>query len=83
MPDEYGATLRPRRKKFRTLLFDLFGLLLLLVVHAPGAFAQTGEADWPSRAVHFIVPFPAGSATDIVARIVAEKLAQASSASHS
>ena len=75
MPDKYGATPRPRRKKFRTLLFDLFGLLLLLGVHAPGAFAQTGEADWPSRAVHFIVPFPAGSATDIVVRIVAEKLA--------
>jgi tripartite-type tricarboxylate transporter receptor subunit TctC len=46
----------------------------MLVAPAAGAFAQPDESKWPLRPVHFIVPFPAGSATDIVARIVAEKL---------
>lgn len=71
VPRQCGRTRRQRRRQF---LIDLFGLPLLLAVHAVGAFAQTGEANWPVRPVHFIVPFPAGSATDIVARIVAEKL---------
>ena len=71
MPDKQGATPRPRRRR---LLIGLFGIALLLVVDAASAFAQSSEANWPSRPVHFIVPFPAGSATDIVARIVAEKL---------
>jgi tripartite-type tricarboxylate transporter receptor subunit TctC len=31
-------------------------------------------ADWPSRPIHFIVPFPAGSSSDIVARIIAQGL---------
>jgi len=30
--------------------------------------------DYPNRAIRFIVPFPAGGATDVVTRIVAQKL---------
>ncbi|NVO15447.1 MAG: tripartite tricarboxylate transporter substrate binding protein [Rhodoplanes sp.] len=44
-------------------------------IGSPGdAVAQAGESNWPDRPVRFIVPFPAGSASDIVARIVAQKL---------
>ena len=70
MRHKHGGTHRPRRGR---LLINLFGIPLLLL-QAAAAFAQSGETNWPSRSVHFIVPFPAGSATDIVARIIAKKL---------
>jgi tripartite-type tricarboxylate transporter receptor subunit TctC len=49
---------------------------LMMTVAAAGAAAQAQPAagHWPERPIHFIVPFPAGSSSDIVARIVAQKL---------
>jgi len=41
---------------------------------AGGARAQDG---YPSRPIHIIVPFTAGSATDVVARLVGERLSSA------
>ena len=38
--------------------------------------STTRAADWPDRPIHFIVPFPAGSSSDIVARIVAQGLSK-------
>jgi tripartite-type tricarboxylate transporter receptor subunit TctC len=32
--------------------------------------------DWPSRPIHFIVPYPAGGSTDIIARLVAQFLSE-------
>jgi tripartite-type tricarboxylate transporter receptor subunit TctC len=52
-------------------LFGFISVWLMLVI---SAVAQTGESGWPQRAIRLIVPFPAGSSTDIVARIVAQKL---------
>jgi tripartite-type tricarboxylate transporter receptor subunit TctC len=52
--------------------------LTVALICAAGASAQpaaTGAKSWPSRAVHMIVPFPAGSSPDLIARILAEKLA--------
>lgn len=46
--------------------------LLLFLFTAWSANAQTGS--WPERPVHLIVPFPPGSSSDIVARIVAQGL---------
>jgi tripartite-type tricarboxylate transporter receptor subunit TctC len=49
----------------------VFSLLLaLFAVHA----ADAQSATWPERPIHLIVPFPAGSSSDIVARIVANGL---------
>ena len=56
---------KPRR---RILALTLFALLLPHVAAA---------ADYPSRPINLIVPFPAGGGVDAMARIVADKLAGA------
>ncbi|MGD9922455.1 MAG: Bug family tripartite tricarboxylate transporter substrate binding protein [Pseudorhodoplanes sp.] len=48
---------------------SLFGLLVLLAA-PPSAIAET----WPSKSIKAVVPFGAGSATDIIPRIVFEQL---------
>ena len=41
----------------------------------PGlALAQAADGPWPSRPIRFIVAFPAGSGTDVNARIFAEAM---------
>ncbi|MBI3513179.1 MAG: tripartite tricarboxylate transporter substrate binding protein [Proteobacteria bacterium] len=37
--------------------------------------APAGAADWPTRALQMVVPFPAGGATDVAARAIAESMA--------
>jgi tripartite-type tricarboxylate transporter receptor subunit TctC len=48
--------------------------LIAALALAPG-LARAQGAPWsPSRAVRFVVPFPAGGATDVVARVLAERM---------
>jgi len=49
-------------------------LLALAVVAAAGPAAA--QSDWPARPIRLIVPFTPGSSSDIVARIVAQKLGE-------
>ena len=46
---------------------------MVLALAAPGQ-AQGVADKWPDKPVRMIVPFPGGSATDLVARIIAQKL---------
>ena len=53
------------------------GTLAVLAATSGGAWAQaaaTGAA-WPTKSMRVVVPFTAGSATDIIGRVVTERLA--------
>ena len=50
---------------------------LALVLASASAQPATDSKNWPSRAIHMIVPFPAGSSPDLIARVLSEKLAPA------
>jgi len=45
----------------------------LLLLSATGAQAQI----WPAKPIRFVIPFPAGGSTDIVGRVIADKLTAA------
>ena len=45
--------------------------VLLIAVCAGGAFAQS---DYPAHAIRFVVPYPPGGFTDILARIISQNL---------
>jgi len=49
-----------------------FASFLLLAV-----LAQAASAQYPSRAIHLVVPFPPGGGPDLVGRILAPKLSEA------
>jgi len=55
----------------RTLAVLLFSLSLV-----PAAMAPAAAQEFPSRMIRIIVPFPAGGPTDILSRIVAQKMAE-------
>lgn len=54
----------------------MLATLAVIMAAAVPALAQGDEASWPQRQVRVIVPFPAGSATDVVVRILESALTQ-------
>src|SRR5262249_47997898 len=60
------------RRGLRMIRLLLIALTAAMV--AASAIAQTSDDGWPERPIRLVVPFPAGSSTDIIARIVAQKL---------
>lgn len=49
-------------------------LALVLLAALTQTKAEPATGDWPGRPVTVIVPFPAGSATDVIARIITKEL---------
>ena len=51
--------------------------VLALSIAASAVFATAAQAQFPSKPLKIIVPFPAGSATDVVARILGQSVSNA------
>jgi tripartite-type tricarboxylate transporter receptor subunit TctC len=56
----------------RVVLFCIFVIALL----APGLSHAQQAAAYPQRQVRMVVPYPAGGPTDLIARIIAQKLGE-------
>jgi tripartite-type tricarboxylate transporter receptor subunit TctC len=58
----------------RTLMLAALAAVVAGAFAAPAAYAQS---DWPNRPIKMIVPFPAGSSPDTLARMIAQPLGKA------
>ena len=51
-------------------------LLCTFALASAGAQTATDASNFPNRAVHIVVPFPAGGPTDILARVIAQRMSE-------
>ena len=58
---------------YSRIFHQVLALGLMAMLASPGAIAQ----NYPNKPIKFIVPFPAGSATDNVGRILAQAMGEA------
>jgi tripartite-type tricarboxylate transporter receptor subunit TctC len=50
--------------------------ILIAAALSVAASIPASAADWPTRPIHFIVPFPAGGSTDVAARVIGDYLSR-------
>ena len=58
------------------ILRKLFAVSAILACAALGANAQGQAQPWPSRTVRIVVPYAAGGNSDVMARVVAQRLTE-------
>ena len=51
--------------------------LLAFLALACASFGALAQANWPARPVKMVIPFPAGGPTDVMTRVLSEKLSHA------
>ncbi len=56
-----------------TRLYTLVSVVPLLIAMS-AAIPSAGAAEWPSKPVTLVVPFPPGGSSDVVGRLIAERL---------
>jgi len=61
--------------RIRLRLLAAIAALALPLAH-PAAFAQAAEAAWPTKPMTLVVPFPPGGASDVVGRLLAQRLTE-------
>ena len=66
MPDLGARSVMPR------LSFQRIATIVALVLLSAVAVAQ----EWPAKPVRIVVPFPPGGSTDVVARLIVQRLAE-------
>ncbi len=55
----------------------IIAALIALAACATGALAQDPAASYPNRPIRFVVPYPPGALTDVLARVIGERLSTA------
>ena len=66
--------MRPQQCKWGGLCSALLGLLLPQLMMPSNAQAQSQAQAWPAKPIRWVLPSAAGSAPDIIARLLSEKL---------
>ena len=60
----------------RTTLLRIAAALLMSSAAAASAAAQDAAKDYPNRAIHIVVPFPAGGPADVASRLLGQRISE-------